>query len=278
MRPITIIVAIALFLSAACHVSCDEYRIDAEDVLSITVYDQPDLESKVRVTAQGEITFPLVGAVKVKGLTVSEVESRLAQLLEADYLVNPKVSVFIEKYHVKKVSVLGAVEKPGVYELSSEKPSTVLEAIAMAGGLSKNASLADARIMRVEGGKEETIPVDLTAITKYSEKQRDIALRAGDVVFVPEGYYQIFVLGAVEKPGSYELSKEKPTTALEAIAMAGGFSKVAAQNDTKVIRKDANGSEETIRVRAADITQKGEKDKDIPLQPKDVVFVPESFF
>jgi len=257
---------------------CEEYKVDAEDVLSITVYDQPDLTTKTRVTAQGDITFPLLGNVKLSGLTVSEAERKISELLEKDYLVKPKVNIFIEEYHSKKVSVLGAVEKPGVYELSAEKPTTVLEAIAMAGGLAKSASLSDAKIMRIENGREETISVDIAAMTKYSQKDKNIPVKAKDVIFIPEGYYQIFVLGAVEKPGSYELYREKPTTAVEAIAMAGGFTKVAAPNDTKIIRKTAGGAEETIKVRVNDITQKGEKDKDVALQAKDIVFVPESFF
>ena len=118
MRNITCIVLILLALNISPQCVCAEYKIEAEDVLSITVYDQPDLTSKVRVSAQGEITCPLVGNVKVGGLTLAEIETKLASLLEQDYLVNPKVNVFIEQYHVKKISVLGAVEKPGVYELS----------------------------------------------------------------------------------------------------------------------------------------------------------------
>lgn len=182
------IVLLALSLLVGTVV-CDEYRIETGDLLLITVYDQDDLTTKTRV-ANGQITFPLIGAVKADGLTLSELKLEIEKRLEADYLVNPRVNVVVEEYQKRKV----------------------------------------------------------------------------------------FVLGSVEKPGDIELPLNKPTTVLEAIAMAGGFSKVADQNGTRVIRKTPNGQESTIRVKISDITQRGQKDKDIVLQPNDVVFVPESFF
>jgi len=170
-------------------VLCEEYKIETGDLLLITVYGQDDLTTKVRVT-KGEISFPLIGNVKAEGLTVAQLGKMIEEMLRKDYLVNPKVNVVIEEYLPRKV----------------------------------------------------------------------------------------FILGAVEKPGAYELPANKPTTAIEAIAMASGFSKVADQNGTKVVRKTADGKEETIRVKAGDIVQKGQKDKDVVVQPNDVIFVPESFF
>lgn len=184
---LSIVLLVIAFLAGAAL--CDEYKIETGDLLLITVYGQDDLTTKVRVT-KGEISFPLIGNVKAEGLTVAQLGKTVETMLEKDYLVNPKVNVVIEEYLPRK----------------------------------------------------------------------------------------IFVLGAVEKPGAYELPANKPTTAIEAIAMASGFSKVADQNGTKVIRKTPDGKEETIRVKAGDITQKGQKDKDVVVQPNDVVFVPESFF
>lgn len=182
------VVLISLALLAGNTV-CEEYKIETGDLLLITVYGQDDLTTKVRVT-KGEISFPLIGNVKAEGLTVAQLGKTVETMLEKDYLVNPKVNVVIEEYLPRK----------------------------------------------------------------------------------------IFILGAVEKPGAYELPANRPTTAIEAIAMAGGFSKIADQNGTKVVRKAADGKEETIKVKAGDIVQKGRKDQDVAVQPNDVVFVPESFF
>lgn len=189
MRNSLVLIAVLLSLLFPLAGICEEYRIETGDLLLITVYDQADLTTKVRVTKE-EISFPLIGNVRVGGLTVAEVTKTIEDALQKDYLVNPKVNVGIEEYSPRKV----------------------------------------------------------------------------------------FILGAVEKPGSYELPPNKPTTVIEAIAMASGFNKVADQNGTKVIRKTAAGKEETIKVRAADITQKGQKDKDVVILPNDVVFVPDSFF
>ena len=168
---------------------CEEYAIESEDVLLIAVYGQPDLTSKVRVTAQGEITFPLVGNVKVVGLTLAQLEKRLAGLLEKDYLVNPQVSVFIEEYHPKQVFVLGAVGKPGAYNLSKEKQTTVLEAIAMAGGFAKEADQDGTKVIRIENDKKITIKIKVSDITKRGDKEKDIPLKPSDMIVVPESFF-----------------------------------------------------------------------------------------
>lgn len=168
---------------------CEEYTIEPEDVLLITVYGQPDLTSKVRVTAQGEITFPLVGNVKVVGITLAQLEKRLAGLLEKDYLVNPQVSVFIEEYHPKQVFVLGAVGKPGAYNLSKEKQTTVLEAIAMAGGFAKEADQDGTKVIRMENDKKLTIKIKVSDITKRGDKEKDIPLKPSDMIVVPESFF-----------------------------------------------------------------------------------------
>ena len=118
-----------------------DYSVQPEDILEITVYEQPDLDVKARVTSKGEIAFPLLGKVEVVGLTISEVEDLITELLAADYLVNPQVQVFISEYRVKQISVLGSVKTPGKYDMYAERETTVLQAIAMAGGFSNVASI-----------------------------------------------------------------------------------------------------------------------------------------
>lgn len=179
------IIAVAFFAIFSHSVLSEEYRIETGDLLLITVYDQDDLTTKVRV-AKEEISFSLIGNIKAAGMTVAELGKVIEVSLRKDYLVNPRVKVVIEEYNPRKV----------------------------------------------------------------------------------------FVLGAVERPGAYELPANKVTTVLEVITRAGGFSKIADQNGTKVTRKTIDGKEETIKVRVADIMQKGQKDKDVVMQPNDVVLVP----
>ncbi|MBI4595532.1 MAG: polysaccharide biosynthesis/export family protein [Candidatus Tectomicrobia bacterium] len=110
-----------------------DYLIGGKDILEITVYDEPDLTKILRVSRQGTISFPLIGAVKVEGLSPSQLELRLKEQLAAGYLKNPQVNVMVKEYHSKEVSVVGALSKPGVYPLTS--PTTVLEMLSLAGGL-----------------------------------------------------------------------------------------------------------------------------------------------
>lgn len=166
-----------------------DYRLQPEDVVQITVYEQPDLDTTVRISSTGEIAFPLLGKIKAAGLTVSELRDKIEKLLVKDYLVNPQVQVFIEQYRIKQVSVLGSVQKPGKYDMYTERETTVLEAIAMAGGFSDVASVNGTRIIRKENSEERTIPVRVTDITKKGMKEKDIFLKPGDIIFVPESFF-----------------------------------------------------------------------------------------
>ncbi|MBN3038437.1 MAG: polysaccharide export protein [Candidatus Omnitrophica bacterium] len=165
------------------------YRLQPEDVLYITVYEQPDLETRTRIGSTGEISFPLLGKLDVADLTVSELKDKIEQLLEKDYLVNPQVQVFIEQYHIKQVSVLGEVQKPGKYDMYTERETTVLEAIAMAGGFTNIADANGTKIIRKENNEELTIPIKISDITKKGMKEKDIPLKPGDIVFVPESFF-----------------------------------------------------------------------------------------
>ena len=166
-----------------------DYSVQPEDILEITVYEQPDLDVKARVTSKGEIAFPLLGKVEVVGLTISEVEDLITELLAADYLVNPQVQVFISEYRVKQISVLGSVKTPGKYDMYAERETTVLQAIAMAGGFSNVASINNTRIIRNEDGEEKIIPIKVTDITTKGMKEKDVELKAGDIVYVPESFF-----------------------------------------------------------------------------------------
>ncbi|MCX5680905.1 MAG: polysaccharide export protein [Candidatus Omnitrophica bacterium] len=166
-----------------------EYIIGPENVLQIDVYyGKPDdkISQKVRVSSDGQITFPLLGEVQVSGLTVSELEKKLTDLLEKDYLVNPQVTVFIEEY--SNVSILGEVDKPGSYPIKGKM--TVVELISAAGGFTKIASPNEVKVIRTmsDGTKQET-RVRVYNIMRRGNQKDDIQLQSGDVVVVPESLF-----------------------------------------------------------------------------------------
>jgi len=179
---------VGLFATTASALS-GNYQVQPEDVLQITVYEHEDLTTTARVSSNGEISFPLLKKVQVLGLTVQEIEDNLTKALEKDYLVTAHVQVFIENYHVKQITVLGAVALPGKYDMNTEKETTVLEAIAMAGGFTKVASKNGTRIIRTKGDQEKTLPIRITDITKKGMKEKDIAIESGDIIFVPESFF-----------------------------------------------------------------------------------------
>ena len=181
-------VLIILILSPVIVFS-EEYKIETGDVVSVTVYEQPDLSTKARVDSSGEITVPLIGNVSIGGLSENEAVKKITALLEKDYLVNPHVSIFIQEYHPKKVFVMGFVNRPGEYELFKDRDTTVIEAITMAGGFKEGAAQNGTKIIRKENNTQITIPVKIADITQKGRKEEDIPLKPGDVIFVPESFF-----------------------------------------------------------------------------------------
>lgn len=185
---ISILLAVSL-LTPECNAQGSEYRLQPSDVLNITVHGQPDLTTKTRVTKEGFITFPLLGKVKAQGLTVRELEQELKTLLEKDYLVNAQVLVFIENYNPRQVSVMGEVQRPGKYDIPPEKELTLMAAIAMAEGFTKDAEVKRVRVMRVEAGQKKTMEINTKDITDKGDKDKDISLEPDDIVYVPESFF-----------------------------------------------------------------------------------------
>jgi polysaccharide export outer membrane protein len=161
-----------------------DYLIGPDDVLKISVYREEDINRDVRVSSDGYISFPLLDKVKVEGLTVPELERVLAEGLKK-YLKNPQVTVFIQEYST--ISVTGQVNAPGSFPLRGEL--SVIEAIGLAKGFTKVAAQNSVKIMRMENGQKKTIIVRVTDISKRGDKTRDVPLRRGDIIYVPESMF-----------------------------------------------------------------------------------------
>jgi polysaccharide export outer membrane protein len=257
-----------------------DYNVGGYDVLSINVYEEPSLSlDAVRVSADGYITFPLIGRVKVAYKTTAEVENIIANLLaEGQFLVNPHVSVFVKEYLSKKVLILGAVERPGSYELrASEK---VLDVISKAGGVDFAEGGNKITILRTEtagGTKDEktAIDINLRRLLDGEDPLSNLQVCDKDILYIPKAG-KVFIIGEVKNPGDY-IIKDRDITIVEAVGMAGGFTRIAARNRTKIIRVE-DGVEKIIHVKIDQITGEGKKTGDIVLKPNDIIIVPESFF
>ena len=238
------------------------YRIGEGDLLLIKVYDMDDLTTTVRVDADGQIGFPLIGQVNVDGLTIQQARDKISAKLADGYLVNPQVSVLIQEYRSNKVVIIGEVVRPGLYELQGTM--NLLELISRAGGLTKDAgNMVTIHHEKPVDGKTE-IKLDLADLMGKKSSTVDVALVNNDNVFVEKAGL-VYVTGEVGKPDAYKI--QEGTTVIKAITMAGGFSKLAAKNKVKLVRT-VDGKEKTIeKVSMNEI-----------VQPDDVIVVPESFF
>jgi len=168
----------------------EEYRIRAGDVLNISVFQEPELSQMSKVPQSGTIRHSLLGVVQVKDLTTSEAEKKITELLAKDYLVNPRVSITVEtKKGRRVVTLLGEVKQPGMIEMPDQESLTLLQLIGRAGGFTNIAATDRITIIRMENGKEQVIRVNVAAIIKSGDKSKDIELKPGDVVSVPESFF-----------------------------------------------------------------------------------------
>src|SRR6266576_1392705 len=144
------------------------YVVGPNDLLLIKVYRQDDLESRVRIAADGTSKLPLLGTINLGGKTLEEATAHVRELLEKDYLVNPQVSVRILEYAKRRFTVLGQVQKPGTFEIPSEESDNLLEGIAKAGGFTRLANSAKVTVTRTVNRKKVTLVLDAKTMTDGS--------------------------------------------------------------------------------------------------------------
>jgi polysaccharide export outer membrane protein len=264
-----------------------EYRVGPGDILSITVYDEPDLTQTVRVTERGTMTFPLVGSVHVQDLTATQVAKRLEEALSPRFLINPQVFVNVTEFASKKVFIVGAIPKPMAFTLRGE--TTLLEVLSYTSdadpnqvfNLNHSSSLSvfrretHASAQRGDTSNAvQAIRVDLDRLLRQGDMSRNLVLHPNDVVYIPEPD-AVFIFGEVNRTGPIAVP-DGGIKLIEAINKAGGFSDFAAANRTRVLRI-VDGSEQIIRVNMAEVIR-GDLSQDITLKANDIVIVPESVF
>ena len=259
-----------------------DYRIGPEDLLEISVFEVEKLNKTVRVSSQGNISVPLLGVLRAKGLTANELERELRDLLGEKYLQDPQISVFIKEYRSQRISLMGAVEKPGVYEVGGRR--TILDMLAMAGGLKEDSGhllfLIRPPAAEGEASKEEkdfegetprTFVINLEELLVKGNLTLNLPLKHGDVINIPVAG-KVFVGGEVWKPGGFPI-KGKKITASQAIVLAGGLKPQAKGSETKIFRySEKEIGREILSVDVYAI-QKG-KEEDLHLMENDIIIVP----
>lgn len=251
------------------------YKIGPEDLISINVFEVPELNTKVRVSQDGTISLPLVGRVDINGLTQEEAADKLKRLLLNGFVKNPQVTVFIDEYKSQQVAVIGAVQNPASYPLIGRK--NLLQMLSAAGGLTDQAGNQAFILREGPDGAPLTIPIDLDDLIVNNNQELNIPIEPKDVINVPiDRDIRVFVSGRVNQAGPVAAKLSRGITLLQAIAGAQGLAQGAKQTAIMIKRVDSKGQEVRLKVNLKDII-KGMK-KDIKLQDGDVVHVPESFW
>ena len=248
------------------------YVVGPQDVLAIQVFDQADLGGKYSVETDGSISFPLIGRVKVSGLTLRDVELLLKKELANGFFKNPQVSVSVEQYRSQRVFIVGEVKTPGSYALTGDM--TLIEALARAGSTNV-AAVGEAIIVRPRPDHDlhgpvlpdaadaaEIVRVDIKALQEGKLSQ-NVLLRDGDTVFVPKAE-SVYVFGQVKNPGAYAVQKD--TTLLQALSLAGGVADRGAIGRIRIVRV-VNSKKQEIKAKLTDAVIAG-----------DTIIVPERFF
>lgn len=166
--------------------SAGNYLLNPSDLLRVEVFQEPDLIREVRVAQDGSIVLPLIGKIYVGGKSVFDAESLITELYNRDYLVNPQINVTITEYALRRVNVIGQVNKPGIVIFPPEEEMVLLEAISLAGGFNRLADKGKVTLTRtLPNGKSETFSIDTRKLIS-GDQSMTWDLQKDDVIFVPE--------------------------------------------------------------------------------------------
>ena len=168
--------------AAAAQIVEEKYQLGPEDVIEISVWKEKDLTKQISIRPDGKISYPLIGEIQAAGKTVNELREEISKRLE-EFVTDAQVTVILLKAQYYKIYVMGKVNKPGEFVMG--RPANVMQALAMAGGLTPFASPTRIVILRRSGDKEHTLPFDYKAVSRGEFLDQNVTLLPGDVVVVP---------------------------------------------------------------------------------------------
>jgi polysaccharide biosynthesis/export protein len=235
-----------------------DYVVGAQDVLKVTVFDEPQLSGTFRVDADGSFTYPFLGRIKAVGETLRTIEADLAKKLADGYVRHPQVAIEVEQYRSRSIFVVGEVRSPGKYALTGQM--TLIEALAQAGSTTPNASSEVLVLHPASSTAEGALAPDGTGVNSTRVNLADLhggrladnlVLHEGDTIFVPKAE-RFYVTGHVKSPGAY--THERGMTVLQALSLAGGLSEKGSNRGIKLVRV-VNGKRQEMGVKLEDVIQ-----------------------
>ena len=259
-----------LFILAAAFALCAnaqdkqaEYRLGAGDTIRITVFQNADLTVETRVTENGTITFPLIGVIKIGGMTIGSAEQTIAKALQAGgFIKQAQVNILLLQNRGNQVSVLGQVNRAGRFPLETFN-TRISEMVAIAGGI--NAMGADVAILTgTRDGKPFRKEIDIVGMFLNNKLENDIVVAGGDVIYVHR-QPMYYIYGEVQRPGSYRV--ERGMTVRQALAQGGGPTARGTERSLGLYRRSHEGKIESLS-----------PDLNGLVQPDDIFYVKESMF
>lgn len=238
-------------------------KLGAGDNVRITVFQYPDLTTETRVSPRGTITFPMIGEVKIGGLTPAGAGTEIArQLKRGKFMLNPQVTVVMTELRSRQVSVLGQVNKPGRYALE-DSSTRLTDVLALAGGVSP-VGADTVSIVLNRDGKMQKMEIDVAEMVRTGDLSKNIEIENGDTVYVQRAPV-FYIYGEVRRAGAYRF--EDNMTVMQAISLGGGFTERANVRAFNIARRAPNGKSQRLDVSLND-----------RVQPDDVIYVNESWF
>ncbi len=240
-----------------------DYPLGAGDAIRIQVFQNPDLTIETRVSENGSITYPLIGAVQLGGLSIAVAEKKIADALQkGGFIRQPQVNIVLIQVRGNQVSVLGQVNRPGRFPLETVN-TRLSDMLAMAGGTTPTGD--DMAIVTGQrDGKAFRKAIDIPSIYLDDKPDADIVLAGGDSIYVNRAPV-FYIYGEAQRPGAFRI--ERDMTFMQALAQGGGPTARGSEKKLRLSRKGADGSIQQLVPRLTDL-----------VQPNDVLYVEERLF
>lgn len=165
-----------------------DYQIREGDMVQVTVFNEPELAVAGRVRNDGTIQCPLIGGMRILGMTQMAAARHIEEAYRKDYLVNPEVNLFVSQFASRRITILGQVQRPGAHDLPAEKNLTILQVLGLAGGPTRIANLKKVMVKRLVEGREQVIKVDVHSMASGARTMM-FYVREDDVITVPESFF-----------------------------------------------------------------------------------------
>lgn len=246
----------------------EQLRIGPGDLVEVSIYGVGDFKQEGRISDSGEMALPLVGMVHIGGTTVEEAQSVIKEkLVSGGYFRDPAVTVLIKDFASQGISVMGEVERPGVYPAMATR--RLYDLISLAGGFTNKAG----KLVTITHRDNPTQPDSITLTNDPAKSlQSNVAVYPGDTIVVSKAGI-VYVVGDVGRPGGFVMENGEKMTVLQAIAMAQGVNRTAAISQARLVRR-TSGQPEEVKIALKGILSA--KAPDVDLMPDDILFIPGS--